>query len=122
MVVQAIPLINIAPFLDPQSSEKDRDLVVQQVRDACMAYGFFQLVGHGIPLSMQQGILKCAENFFNLPLEEKNAVHMSRAMGASNRGYEAIGGQQLQQDALPDLKEVRLGLASTSTDMTSLLA
>ena len=118
MAVQAIPLINIAPFLDPHSSPKDRDLVVQEVRDACMAYGFFQLVGHGIPLSMQKQMLKCAETFFNLPLEEKNAVHMSRAMGACNRGYEAIGGQQLQQDTLPDLKEVRPRLATTTSKTT----
>jgi isopenicillin N synthase-like dioxygenase len=101
-----IPLINIAPFLDSQSSADDRASVVTQVKEACITYGFFQLVGHGIPLEMQRGVLKLAKTFFDLPQEKKNAAHMSRAMGLSNRGYEAIGGQQLQADALPDIKEV----------------
>ncbi|ETS88084.1 hypothetical protein PFICI_01912 [Pestalotiopsis fici W106-1] len=108
-----IPLINIRPFLDPTSSQRDRDAVVSQVSDACKVYGFFQLEGHGVPLDLQTKVLECAKLFFDLPLEEKQKVGMEHALGSSKRGYEVIGGQQLQNDTLPDLKEVwQLGKGS----------
>ena len=106
MAVQEIPLINIRPFLDPSSTQTERSSVISQVRDACKVYGFFQLEGHGIPVGLQSKMLDCAKLFFDLPLEEKKKVGMEHAMGMSNRGYEVIGGQKLQSDALPDLKEV----------------
>lgn len=101
-----IPLINISPFLDDSASAVSRDAVVDQVRNACMTYGFFQLEGHGVPVHLQEKIIECAKLFFDLPLEKKTAVGMDKAMGESNRGYEVIGGQTLQPDTLPDLKEV----------------
>jgi isopenicillin N synthase-like dioxygenase len=101
-----IPLINISPFLDASASDASRNAVVDQVRDACMTYGFFQLEGHGVPLHLQEKMIECAKLFFDLPLEKKTAVGMDKAMGKSNRGYEVIGGQTLQPDTLPDLKEV----------------
>ena len=106
MTAHEIPLINIGPFLDPISTQTERNDVIAQVRDACKVYGFFQLEGHGIPLTLQSKMLDCAKLFFDLPLEEKRKVGMEHAMGMSNRGYEVIGGQKLQSDALPDLQEV----------------
>ncbi|CRG85085.1 UPF0676 protein [Talaromyces islandicus] len=100
-----IPLIDISPFLDDSASHASRDAVVDQVRNACMTYGFFQLEGHGVPVHLQEAMLECAKTFFDLPLEKKTAVGMDKAMGKSNRGYEVIGGQTLQPDTLPDLKE-----------------
>lgn len=55
-------------------------------------------------------MIDCAKTFFDLPLEEKKKVGRENAMGLSGRGYEVIGGQQLQSDALPDLKEVHCHL------------
>lgn len=107
MATLEIPLIDISPFLDGSAPQSSRDAVVDQVKEACMTYGFFQLEGHGIPVDLQAQMLKCAKVFFDLPLEQKKAVGMDKAMGQSNRGYEVIGGQLLQSDALPDLKEVR---------------
>jgi isopenicillin N synthase-like dioxygenase len=106
VVAHTIPVIDIAPFVNSTSSEEARASVVAQVRDACITYGFFQLIGHGIPRKVQQKMLSCAKMFFDLPLEKKKEVGRGRAMGLSNRGYETIGGQQLQADALPDMKEV----------------
>jgi isopenicillin N synthase-like dioxygenase len=105
-----IPLIHLRPFLDDSASHASRNAVVDQVRNACMTYGFFQLEGHGIPLNLQEKMIECAKLFFDLPLEKKTAVGMDKAMGKSSRGYEVIGGQILQPDTLPDLKEVNYTL------------
>lgn len=73
------------------------------MRNACMAVGFFSLVGHGIPRDIQENVLKASKKLFNLPLEEKKAL---RHPVMKNRGYEIIGAQALQSHTLPDLKEV----------------
>ena len=100
-----VPTIDIAPYLlDPSSTEALK--VVNAVRTACTTTGFFQLVGHGISRSLQDAVFKGSEALFKLPMEEKVKMDRSQSIGASNRGYELIGGQGLQADTLPDLKEV----------------
>jgi len=106
-VTHTIPTIDISAWLS-NSSQESRDAVVTEVRDACRTYGFFQLVGHGIPRSLQDKVFECAETFFALPTEDKMEVSMKNCLGLSNRGYETMQGQTLQPGALPDLKEVRL--------------
>jgi isopenicillin N synthase-like dioxygenase len=99
----SIPLVDISPLFSPSPSPASRDAIVSAVRSACEEYGFFQLTGHGVPLPLQREILLCAKRLFALPLEQKQAMAMSRSMGLSKRGYEAIGGQKL--DHKPDTKE-----------------
>ncbi|KAK5942336.1 hypothetical protein PMZ80_004899 [Knufia obscura] len=104
--VDVIPTIDLTPWLnDDDSSAAARIAVVKELHDACVTYGFFQLVGHGIPLQLQKRVLSCAANFFDLPLEEKMNVSIKKCMGRANRGYEVLQGQTLQTGALPDLKE-----------------
>lgn len=100
-----VPTINIAPYLANPSSQESVE-IVDQVRNACMSSGFFQLVGHGIGRSLQDSVFKGSASFFALPFEEKKKLDKSSSMGASNRGYEVLGGQSLEQGTLPDLKEV----------------
>jgi isopenicillin N synthase-like dioxygenase len=73
------------------------------MRSACQDYGFFQLIGYGIPFSLQREVLRCTERLFDLPLNEKDAMTMSRSIGLSKRGYEAVGGQKLGEK--PDTKK-----------------
>lgn len=96
-----IPTIDLGPYLaDPSSEESAK--IVEQVRQACITSGFFQLVGHGISKELQNRVQKAAEAVFALPLEtKKKLMHPS----LKNRGYEIIGSQALQEGALPDLKE-----------------
>lgn len=101
--VSTVPLIDISPFLSLTSTLESRGNVIKQVRSACQEYGFFELIGHGIPVSLQRDILLCAERLFDLPLEQKKAMAMSKSPGLSKRGYEAMGGQVL--DKKPDNKE-----------------
>lgn len=101
-----VPTVNIAPYLaDPSSIEALK--VIDQVREACITTGFFQLIGHEIPRSLQDEVFDGSAAFFKLPFEEKKKLDKSESVGASNRGYELIGNQGLQEGTLPDLKEVR---------------
>lgn len=95
-----IPTINIQPWLDGSNP----DDVVNRVRDACVTYGFFQLVGHGVPLSLQHEAFACARRFFSLPMEQKILLAKDPISG---RGYEVIGSQALQAGEAPDQKEAR---------------
>jgi isopenicillin N synthase-like dioxygenase len=98
-----IPTVDLGPYLaDPSSEESAK--IVEQVRQACITSGFFQLVGHGISKELQNRVQKAAEAVFALPLETKKKLMHPKL---KNRGYEIIGSQALQEGALPDLKEVR---------------
>lgn len=97
-----IPTINIAPYLENPVSEAAAQ-IVKEVRDACMSVGFFSLVGHGIPRTVQDDLFEAAKKLFSLPLDEKLAL---KHPILKNRGYELIGSQSLQEETLPDLKEV----------------
>lgn len=96
-----IPTINLEPWLNGSDPES----VVSEVRSACMTYGFFQLVGHGIPLELQRKAFACSKRFFSLPLEQKLLLTKDPLSG---RGYEAIGSQALQAGETPDQKEACL--------------
>ncbi|KAE8445365.1 hypothetical protein EG329_013487 [Mollisiaceae sp. DMI_Dod_QoI] len=104
-VSNSIPIIDISPWTSPTSSVLQQGKVVEAIRDACTQYGFFQLVGHCIPLESQQKALDCAKMFFDLPLEQKVVLSMKNAMGECGRGYEIIGGQVLEEGKMPDVKE-----------------
>jgi hypothetical protein len=95
-----IPTVSVKPWLDGS----DRDSVVAQVRSACMTYGFFNLVEHGVPLTMQCKAFECARKFFSLPLAQKILLTKDPRTG---RGYEGVGSQALQAGAMPDQKEAR---------------
>jgi isopenicillin N synthase-like dioxygenase len=101
----SVPTIDIAPYLSDPTSPESSD-IVSVIKNACTTTGFFQLIGHGIPTSLQDAVFKGAEELFNLPMEEKVKLDRGESVGASNRGYELIGGQGLQEGTLPDLKEV----------------
>ena len=98
-----LPLIDISGYIAPKSPE-DKQRVIEQVSQAARRFGFFQIKGHGIPLSLQQDLVKCMSNVFNLPYEEK--MKMSFLENPCRRGYEASGMSHREGDALPDAKEV----------------
>jgi len=100
-----LPIIDLSRYSNPKSPE-DQEQVIAEVRSACRQYGFFQVKGHGVPLSMQQGFIQALGNFFTLPKEEK--VKLSFLKNPCRRGYEASGDSLRDGDALPDSKEVRV--------------
>src|SRR5271170_431595 len=42
--------------------------LVDQVRSACLAKGFFQITNHGIPEELQDAVFEQSRAFFSLPL------------------------------------------------------
>ncbi|KAK8034676.1 hypothetical protein PG993_009671 [Apiospora rasikravindrae] len=96
-----VPTVDIGPYLRDPSSDAAAG-TVDTIRKACISSGFFQIANHGISKGLQESMQRAAEALFALPLEEKTRlIHPT----LTNRGYELIGSQVLQPDALPDLKE-----------------
>jgi isopenicillin N synthase-like dioxygenase len=107
----AIPTVDISAFLDPTSSKEARLAVVEAVSNACHTYGFFNLVGHGIPHHALEEALDVNKMFFALPEDKKMEVWINKSVGRSFRGYEPPGIQTHHKHLLPDTKEVRIKLA-----------
>jgi isopenicillin N synthase-like dioxygenase len=77
--------------------------VAAAVRGACETAGFFYIVNHGVPEALVRDQFAWAERFFELPLDAKQAVALSKS--AARRGWEGVGSQTLDEAAKPDLKE-----------------
>ncbi|KAL6716650.1 hypothetical protein ACLMJK_006218 [Lecanora helva] len=97
-----LPIIDLTPYINPQSPS-DQARIIAEVHDACAEYGFFQVKGHGVPLSAQQGLIRSLGNLFSMPKEEK--VKLSFLKNPCRRGYEASGDSVRDGDPLPDSKE-----------------
>lgn len=78
----SIPTIDIAGFLTGDDAAK-RD-VVRQIGEAAERYGFFKLVGHGIPAELIDHTKDKAAAFFDLP----EAAKMRFAEQRTNRGFQ----------------------------------
>lgn len=104
--ITTIPTIDIGPMLDPNSSKQARLAVVEALCNACHVYGFFNLVGHGIPRESLREAFELNKMFFALPEDKKMEVSISKSVGRSFRGYEPAGIQTHHKGLLPDTKEV----------------
>jgi isopenicillin N synthase-like dioxygenase len=100
----ALPLIDISRYFHPETPT-DRGDVIAQVCDACRKYGFVQIQGHGVPIEVQQGLLRSIDRVFDQSKEEK--LKLSFLDNPCRRGYEASGMSLRDGDALPDSKEVK---------------
>lgn len=50
---------------------KERQMVAQQMKQACEDKGFFYISNHGIATELQQAVFKQSKQFFDLPMNEK---------------------------------------------------
>ena len=78
-----VPTIDITPFVSGGTAEQ-RAAVAAAVDDACRTVGFMQIVGHGIPTPVTDGLAAAMDAFFALELESKKAW---RTPPQINRGY-----------------------------------
>ncbi|XP_050385843.1 protein DOWNY MILDEW RESISTANCE 6 [Argentina anserina] len=53
----------------------DRAQTVQQISDACKYYGFFQVINHGVSMEAVEKMLRVANEFFELSVEEKMKLY-----------------------------------------------
>ncbi|KUJ07077.1 putative gibberellin 20 oxidase [Mollisia scopiformis] len=99
-----IPLVDISPYFSGDAVGKQK--VADEIRDAFENQGFLQVIGHTVPLDIQDRYLAAIAEFFSLPLADKESVSQSNSK--CHRGYERIGGQkldELDENATPDQKE-----------------
>lgn len=82
--VLQVPVIDISVFLsgDPAA----RAEVVAAVDRAAAEVGFMQIVGHGIPDEVRDGLVEAIDAFFGLPIDRKLACVAGNGV---NRGYTA---------------------------------
>lgn len=77
-----IPTVDLSSL---NSNDKaTRKQLVAKVRAACLDWGFFHVIKHGVPVELLDRVQKQAQKFFSLPKEEK--LKVSRAPG-SYTGY-----------------------------------
>ena len=65
------------PVIDLEGMDKDPSVcgrIIDQVRDTCEKWGFFQAINHGVPWETRQKLETASRKFFALPLEEKRKV------------------------------------------------
>ncbi|KAG8370778.1 hypothetical protein BUALT_Bualt13G0018900 [Buddleja alternifolia] len=65
-----IPSSKCIPVIDLRGNT-DRQELVQRIMKACQDFGFFELTNHGIPEDLMHDVLKVAEEFIQLPVEDK---------------------------------------------------
>mmetsp|Transcript_36774 Transcript_36774/g.105164 ORF Transcript_36774/g.105164 Transcript_36774/m.105164 type:complete len:380 (-) Transcript_36774:244-1383(-) len=82
-----VPRVDISCFVHPErASSADRDAVVDQVLAASQHAGFVNIVGHGVPQSVVDGVLAASAAFFQSPMEEKQRCIAKSGPGVL-RGY-----------------------------------
>ena len=96
---QSIPVIDLAPLVN--ADERTLDTLVAKLDDACRNVGFFYVRNHGVPINLYDGVVREAERFFALPLEEKLRYNIDEI--GTHHGYVPYG--SLLFTGNPDLQE-----------------
>ena len=99
MPFQSIPVIDLAPLFN--GGKDGFDTVVAALDDACRNVGFFYVRNHGVPLDLCNGIVREAERFFALPLEDKLRYNIDEI--GTHHGYVPYGSLVITGN--PDLQE-----------------
>jgi len=84
MSTQAIPIIDLSPYLNGT----DKNKVVDEIYYACKNVGFFYIIGHGVPDELVTGVHQKAKEFFDLPFDKKKVLSIQPG---TIRGYQNLG-------------------------------
>jgi len=100
--MSAVPLINIAGFLDGT----DKASVVSQIDDACRNIGFLVVEGHGVDPILIAEMHRMSHAYFDRPFWEKMRYKMppDRYRGYTPFGAESLS-YSLDEEQAPDIKE-----------------
>jgi isopenicillin N synthase-like dioxygenase len=97
--MSAIPVLD----LSQAASVAGKARLVQELRQACLEAGFFYVINHGVSADLVRSAYAQTALLFDAPMPDKMAIHLSHS--TCRRGYERIGDQTLDENALPDQKE-----------------
>ena len=84
---QTLPILDLAKLQDPATADE----FLRELRRATGEFGFFYLVGHGVPDDLQAEIVEVARQFFALPAEQKDAI--DKLNSPHYRGYSRLGNE-----------------------------
>ncbi|XP_004505175.1 protein LATERAL BRANCHING OXIDOREDUCTASE 1-like [Cicer arietinum] len=76
-IIQAegIPQIDLTPILQHELPNPSTiDTLVKEIGSASREWGFFQVINHGVPLSLRQKLEEASRKFFAQSLEDKKKV------------------------------------------------
>lgn len=94
-----IPIVDVGPYFS-SGSETDLAAVASVLRDSSLNVGFYQLVGHGFPLDLSEGILEATKRFHSLPIDAKRQILMDRPdWPVGGVGYLPVGERKLPRRA-----------------------
>ncbi|CAN4111873.1 unnamed protein product [Withania somnifera] len=62
-----LPIVDLSYLQHPLL----RPRIIQEIHLACKEFGFFQVINHGIPLSVMDDAIYAASEFFHLPTQDK---------------------------------------------------
>jgi len=100
-----VPVVDLAGFRE--GAPDQRVAVAAQVDSAAREVGFLNIVGHGVPASVVDGLGGAIDAFFALPAATKNALRP--ALSSINRGYSGPRTEHLSHSlgvvSAPDLFE-----------------
>ncbi|XP_022141206.1 gibberellin 20 oxidase 2-like [Momordica charantia] len=74
-----VPHIDIKKLLS--GDEGGAEEAMRLVDEACRKHGFFVVVNHGVDMGIMKDLHKCMDEFFELPLDQKQKAH--RKLGDS---------------------------------------
>ncbi len=95
-----IPVIDLAGLLDGTGKPD----VAKAINHALRTSGFMYVKNHGIDPGFVTDVFDVTRAFFDLPLDEKMALHISNS-GEALRGYIEIFGENTDPEKTKDLKE-----------------
>mmetsp|Transcript_55768 Transcript_55768/g.146112 ORF Transcript_55768/g.146112 Transcript_55768/m.146112 type:complete len:731 (-) Transcript_55768:272-2464(-) len=84
---------------------KDETTLVEQMRYACEVVGFMQIVGHGVPVELQERHMRLQKRFFELPQEVKDRIKLNDDCPV--RGYFGRGGEDLDNVLLEQVDSAK---------------
>jgi isopenicillin N synthase-like dioxygenase len=90
-----VPVVDITPYVQ-DGTAGERGAVARQMDEACRTVGFIQVLGHGIPEAVVDGLQDGLDAFFGLPLAVKKQYRLPAGV---NRGYSPPRSESLSLSA-----------------------
>jgi isopenicillin N synthase-like dioxygenase len=105
-----LPVVALDGLRAGSSAEKRE--AAATLGEACRRTGFFCVSGHGVSPAQRRGLFEAARQFFDLPLEWKQAL--SIALSPHNRGYVGIATERLNATQADRKEAFNIGLEMAS--------